>query len=220
MLSDENDQILLILLVVFFAIVILTYSICKPRQVIVHPTHVNDLAAVVKWTLQNINDFGGDPSRIFLLGHSAGSIISLLACNPEYLNRIGVSPKAIKGVICLSGVFSDRRLKKSRIGKEILTLAFGERENYIDAFPMYNVTPETPPHFLINANVDYSLKRHTWDFYFVLKSMGVYCKSKIYANTNHFNIRKEWFGRNKQILEDIMEFIKQCDEYAAVKKII
>ena len=36
------------------------------------PTGVNDVAAALKWTHDNIADHGGDPSRLFISGHSAG----------------------------------------------------------------------------------------------------------------------------------------------------
>ena len=39
----------------------------------VYPTHNQDVAAAVAWVHDHIRDYGGDPSRIALLGHSAGA---------------------------------------------------------------------------------------------------------------------------------------------------
>jgi acetyl esterase/lipase len=37
------------------------------------PAAAQDVAAVVRWVKQNASSFGGDPNRIYLIGHSAGA---------------------------------------------------------------------------------------------------------------------------------------------------
>src|SRR6516164_2426591 len=45
-----------------------------------HPEHVKDVARAFAWTRRHIKEYGGDPDRIFLCGHSAGGhLVSLLA---------------------------------------------------------------------------------------------------------------------------------------------
>ena len=38
-----------------------------------HPEHIKDVARAFAWTRANIAKHGGDPERIFLAGHSAGT---------------------------------------------------------------------------------------------------------------------------------------------------
>lgn len=53
---------------------------------VVHPAHVQDVAAGVAWVRGHIEDYGGDPARVFLLGHSAGAhLVTLVATDPQYL---------------------------------------------------------------------------------------------------------------------------------------
>ena len=100
-------------------------------------------------------------------------------------------------------------MDKLRVGREILFSVFGESSYvYQDAFPLYHVNPTSPPHFLINAERDYTLKRHALDYFFVLKENGVYVQSKVYKNTNHFTIRLMWDSRNQHVLKDIVHFIQ------------
>jgi acetyl esterase/lipase len=51
-----------------------------------HPEHIKDVARAFAWTRRHVMDYGGDPDRIFLCGHSAGAhLVSLLATNESYL---------------------------------------------------------------------------------------------------------------------------------------
>jgi len=50
------------------------------------PGFVDDAATAVRWARDHAAEFGGDPSRIFLMGHSAGAhIVMLLATDGRYL---------------------------------------------------------------------------------------------------------------------------------------
>ena len=52
------------------------------------PDHFDDVANAVSWVHTNIARYGGDPTRIALLGHSAGAdIVSNVAINPTYLRQ-------------------------------------------------------------------------------------------------------------------------------------
>ncbi len=56
-------------------------------------------------------EFGGDPSRIFICGHSAGAYITaMLGSNPAYLQAVGLDLSAIRGVIPIAGRFHELAL--------------------------------------------------------------------------------------------------------------
>lgn len=57
----------------------------------VYPDHYQDVAASVAWVHSHIGDYGGDPTRIALLGHSAGAdIVSNIVTEPTYLGEVGL----------------------------------------------------------------------------------------------------------------------------------
>ena len=57
----------------------------------IFPDHYEDVAASVAWVHSNISDYGGDPTRIALFGHSAGAdIVSNVITNPTYLDDVGL----------------------------------------------------------------------------------------------------------------------------------
>lgn len=70
------------------------------------PGFVDDGAAVVGWAMREATRLGGDPRRIFAMGHSAGAHIAvLLALEPRYLAAQGLTPDRIAGVIGISGPY-------------------------------------------------------------------------------------------------------------------
>jgi acetyl esterase/lipase len=70
------------------------------------PAFVEDGAQAVRWTRDHIRQFGGDPDRLYLMGHSAGAhTIALLALDPHYLHDAGVDRSIIKAVSGLAGPY-------------------------------------------------------------------------------------------------------------------
>jgi acetyl esterase/lipase len=70
------------------------------------PAFVEDGASALRWTHDNIDRFGGDPHRVYLMGHSAGAhIATLLTLDPHYLKEAGLNPDAIRATIGLAGPY-------------------------------------------------------------------------------------------------------------------
>lgn len=70
---------------------------------VMHPTHVQDAAAAVAWTVGNIAEYGGNPDRMVVSGHSAGGYLAvLLGLDPQFLEARSVSMDAIRSVVAIS----------------------------------------------------------------------------------------------------------------------
>ena len=68
------------------------------------PAFVEDAASAVRWARDHAEEYGGDPNRIYISGHSAGGHIALmLALDPQYLRAVGLAPSDIAGVASLAG---------------------------------------------------------------------------------------------------------------------
>lgn len=66
-----------------------------------YPAATEDVAAAVEWVRKNIERFGGDPRRIFVMGHSAGAChVGLYAYDPRFG---AVGAKRVSGLIVVSG---------------------------------------------------------------------------------------------------------------------
>jgi acetyl esterase/lipase len=70
------------------------------------PTFVEDGAMAIRWVKDNIARYGGDPDRVYLMGHSAGAhIAALLTLDGRYLNEVGLKRSAIRAAATLSGPY-------------------------------------------------------------------------------------------------------------------
>jgi acetyl esterase/lipase len=65
---------------------------------------VRDVARAVRWVHANISRYGGDPKRVFLMGHSAGAQLAALLCTDgHYLEAARVPLTSIKGCVPVDG---------------------------------------------------------------------------------------------------------------------
>jgi acetyl esterase/lipase len=70
------------------------------------PAFDEDGARAVAWVEQHVQEFGGDPHHIVLMGHSAGGhTAAFLAFNHEFLRKYGADPDSIVGLVGLSGTY-------------------------------------------------------------------------------------------------------------------
>ncbi|MFO0821016.1 MAG: alpha/beta hydrolase [Pirellulales bacterium] len=67
-------------------------------------TIFRDVAKSLGWVHKNIAKYGGDPNRIFVMGHSAGAQLAAILCVDErYLKEEGVPFSVLKGCVPVDG---------------------------------------------------------------------------------------------------------------------
>jgi acetyl esterase/lipase len=67
------------------------------------PAGAEDVAAAIRWVSDEIGERGGDASRIYLMGHSAGAIhVASYVSHPEFYK---VKNGGLKGAIMVSGIY-------------------------------------------------------------------------------------------------------------------
>ena len=67
-------------------------------------TIIRDVAKSLGWVHKHIAEYGGDPQRIFVMGHSAGAqLAALVSIDDRYLKAEGVPFKVLKGCVPVDG---------------------------------------------------------------------------------------------------------------------
>ncbi len=121
-----------------------------------HPAHAEDAARAIAWVHRNIKDYGGNPDKLFISGHSAGAYLAaLLALDGRYLKEQNLSPGVLAGSMPISGFFYVDEVAPDR-PKDV----WGEDENvWKDASPSRYIRADAPPLLFLYADGDDNWRR-------------------------------------------------------------
>lgn len=115
----------------------------------VFPGFIEDAAAAVRWARDHARQFGGDPSCLFVMGHSAGAQIAvLLATDAHYLAAQQMSKNDLRGVIGLAGPYDFLPLTDPEL-KRVFPVALRRASQ-----PINFVSGDEPPMFLAAGKND------------------------------------------------------------------
>jgi acetyl esterase/lipase len=117
-----------------------------------YPGGAADVASAVAWAKRSARDFGGDPDRLFLVGHSAGSThVAAYAWDPNVPVR---ADPAVKGLVLISGRLRvDARPDNPNAAG--VRAYFGDDESRYDALsPLTHASASQLPVFLAIAECE------------------------------------------------------------------
>ena len=109
------------------------------------PAFLQDNARAVRWARDHAAQYGGDPARMVLMGHSAGAYDAvMLGLDRRWLAEVGMDPRRdLKGVVGLAGPYDFLPLDTDKL-KDI----FGPPEGRPATQPINYVSQGEPPLFL------------------------------------------------------------------------
>jgi acetyl esterase/lipase len=169
-----------------------------------HPEHARDVARAFAWTYRNIGKYGGNKDEIFVAGHSAGGhLCALLATDEQYLKEQGLTTRAIRGAIPVSGLFIIPKMR-------FFDTAFGRDPKMHDhASPINHVSPNDPPFLVIFGENDIpSCDRPQAEaFCNVCRKQQVPIEFLEVPHRNHVSILVNAVRDNDPVSRAILEFI-------------
>lgn len=192
--------------------VIISYRLSPAVQV---PAMADDCAQAVAWTAQHIADYGGDPNRIYVMGHSAGGgLAALLATNDALFTKIGLPKNPVKGAILddPAGINMYDYLKKMEYpgDRQYLTSFGSNPEGWRSLSPLYNVQADAPPMLLYTGEKTYpSIIAGTKAFHDKLRSLGVNSQSTIIPGKGHIPMVKQLFWKRNLIYRDLLTLVRK-----------
>ena len=105
------------------------------------PVFIEDGALAMRFVVDGIARYGGDPRRIHLVGHSAGAYNAMmLTLDRRYLAGAGVSPRVIRSAVGLSGPYDFLPLEGA-----VTTATFGASDNLARTQPITFARRDAPP---------------------------------------------------------------------------
>lgn len=177
------------------------------------PAMANDAARAVLWTTQNIAGFGGDPGRIFTMGHSAGGgLAALLAMKDELFTTLGLARNPVKGAILddPAGLDMYDYLQKLEYPNDRQYLVpFGnDPAVWRSVSPMYHVRMANPPMLVYAGERTYpSIASSTRIFDRRLTEVGVTHQFAVLPGKKHVGMVTQLFWKNNVIYRDLLKFV-------------
>ena len=116
------------------------------------PEIIDDAAAAVAWAFAHAADYGGDPAKIYIAGHSAGGyLVNMIGLDRSRLARYGCDADALAAVIPLSGQaithFEQRR-----------TQGIDPLRPLVDSLaPLFHVRGDAPPMLIVSGDRELEL---------------------------------------------------------------
>lgn len=172
-----------------------------------YPEFLSDNAQAMKWIEDNIAAYGGDPSRFFLAGHSAGAYNAvMLGVDRSILKQHGVT-MPIRGIAAISGPYDFYPFEYDEVRN-----AFGETDNPEGTQPVNLVTSDEPPMLLVSGTADPIVRvENSRTLAEKLKAQGDWVTEKYYEGFGHLEplvaMGAMWRWR-MPVLADMVEFFR------------
>lgn len=134
------------------------------------PAYVEDAAAALAWAFKNVEKFGGDKSKIFVSGLSAGGYLAnMLTLDKRWLGKYNIDANKLAGLISLTGQAITHFTIRKEQGVPALKAVID------DMAPISYVRADAPPILLITGDRELELfGRYEENAYFMrmLKLIG------------------------------------------------
>ncbi len=179
-----------------------------------HPAHIEDVARAYAWTHNNIRLHGGNPDKIFVMGHSSGAhLVALLATDEKYLKDRDLSLKDIEGAILLDGAgYNIPELKKTspQLFNTFYAAAFGKDQQTLkNASPFFHISSgkHIPPFLVVYVDRKAS-KPQAKAMVDKLADSGVKAELFFAENRDHLSLDRELGDDHDPTTQAIVNFLE------------
>jgi acetyl esterase/lipase len=178
---------------------------------------MQDAAHAVAWTHAHAGEYGGDPSTLFVMGHSAGAHIgALLATDSHWLAAVGMQPRQLDGFIGLAGPYDFLPLRDP----DFIDMFGSTHEAQLRSQPVHFVDGDEPPMLLMQGTTDKVVwPRNAKSLAAALQRENEPVELKLYPDIGHAAILLSLsrpFRHKAPVLDDSVRFIQQHAGHTSV----
>ena len=174
-----------------------------------YPDFLRDCAAALSWGLGHAGELGGNPQRVYVMGHSSGAYnAAMLALDARWLAPTGHTPSQLAGFIGLAGPYDF--LPMTNLDAQPVFF----HPNYpANSQPLEFASAMSPRSFLGAAKTDSLVnpQRNSVGLATKLQAAGAPVELKLYDRVNHITLigafarPLAWLA---PVLDDVERFVK------------
>lgn len=163
------------------SVVLLEHDLCPAVTV---AEIVKQSRAGIAWVYRHIAEYGGDPSRLYLAGTSAGGHLVAMGLAHNW-EKEGLPRNMIKGAAAVSGVYDLDPVLHISVNEEIRLSPESARENSPMLHPPL---PDAPLIIAVGGEESQGWREMSADFFALCKERGVDCQFLQIPGAHHFSI--------------------------------
>jgi len=145
---------------------------------------VEQVRRAVAWTYRHAADFGGDPERIYLIGHSSGAHIGGCVAVTDW-REYGVPENTLKGALLCSGMYD---LAPVRLSKRSEYVKFTDAMEHALSAQRHIARLNMPLTIAHGTNESPEFMRQARDFVAAVTAAGKPAELIVAEGYNHFEI--------------------------------
>ncbi|MBN2326600.1 MAG: alpha/beta hydrolase [Candidatus Omnitrophica bacterium] len=183
---------------------------------------IRDVAKSLGWVHRNIAEYGGDPKRIFVGGHSAGAQLAALICiDDRYLREEDVSFEILKGCVPVDGdtydipkIIMTAEHRQTLYGGKMFT--FGHRqkfgndpEKHVDFSAVTHVAKNKgiPPFLILYFSGNPDTRAQAQCLEAVLKEAAIPVRAYGKRDSNHSRLNDELGKPDDPATQELYKFL-------------
>lgn len=148
---------------------------------------VAEVRSAVSWTIEHATDFGGDPARVFVAGHSAGG----------HLTAMAMADTRVAGGVAISGIFDLEPIRLNWLNDNLALDAAESARNS----PIHHIPSAAAPLVITVGRGELpELIRHSEEYAAAWSARGLRGEYLPLAAHDHFSIVEELARPNGAIL--------------------
>ncbi|MGI8841014.1 MAG: alpha/beta hydrolase [Caulobacteraceae bacterium] len=173
-----------------------------------YPDFLRDNALAVRFVKLHATEWGGDPAKLFLIGHSAGAYnVAMLALDRRWLGEAGLDPRRdVAGVIGMAGPYDFLPLRDEK-----LKIIFGPKDGRPDTQPINHMDGRAPPMLLLAGSKDGAVDPgNSTRLATAVQARGGDAEARLYPGVGHVGLLTAIlapFRRRAPILAATVDFI-------------
>jgi acetyl esterase/lipase len=172
-------------------------------------------AQAVKWVKDSIATYGGNPDRIFIMGHSAGAhLAELINSDPQYFKTVGIQ-NPIKGVILNDAFGLDMeeyltKAEKDDYYTDFIRTFSAEAKTWQIGSPLYYVANVSNPHLIFYGTKTYpAIQIQSKRINKELESLNVPVTLQVIEGKKHVAMISQMIFGGNSLYQHISDFIKE-----------
>jgi acetyl esterase/lipase len=164
-----------------------------------------DCARAVRWARRHAREFGGDPARLHVAGHSSGAhLASLLALDPHRLARVGGGPAWLSGFVGVGGPYWF-----SPVANPYMADFFGPAHRYASAQPVRFAARGAPRMLLVHGLADRMVRpQNSRELARRLRAAGVAVQLELVDGHGHATALEGWV-RTRRARDPLLDTVER-----------